>query len=87
MKRAWDSAAGVAVLCVCVCVCVCVCACVCLVIRTQDATFNLITHDPFAVKAVDAHQRIALPHLPALSVCMYVCINVCMVCIYMYIAS
>jgi hypothetical protein len=27
--------------------------------RTQDATLNLIADDPFTVKAVDPHQRIA----------------------------
>jgi hypothetical protein len=41
---------------------------VCVSSRTQDATLNLIADDPFAVKAVDPHQRIALPYLPALRV-------------------
>ena len=40
----------------------------CVSSRTQDATLNLIADDPFAVKAVDPHQRIALPYLPALRV-------------------
>ena len=40
----------------------------CLVMHTQDATFNLIADDPFAVKTVDPHQNIALPYLPTLCI-------------------